>query len=64
MHLTHRMMNFLRNLFGRPTRFQRLMGRQPLVTPRRGGIGLGTIAMIAAPFIIRRMRARRAMSAA
>jgi hypothetical protein len=59
------MMAMLRNLFGRPSRFARFgIGRQPLVTPRRGGIGLGALAALAAPFIIRRMRARRAATMA
>jgi hypothetical protein len=59
------MPSFLRNLFGRPSRFSRFgFGRQPYVTPRRGGIGLGALAALAAPFIIRKLRARRALNAA
>jgi len=58
-------MSFLRNLFGRPSRFSRFgFGRQPYVTPRRGGIGLGALAMLAMPFVIRRLRARREINAA
>jgi hypothetical protein len=53
------MMSFLRNLFGRRrSRFSNF--RSSVLTPRGGGIGLGTLAALAAPFIIRRMRARRA----
>jgi hypothetical protein len=56
------MLNLLRNLFGRrQSRFGGFGRRQnALVTPRRGGMALGTLASIAAPFIIRKMRARRA----
>jgi hypothetical protein len=39
------------NLFGR---------RRSAVTPARAGIGLGTLASIAAPFVIRKLMARRA----
>ena len=35
-----------------------------MVTPRRAGMGLGTLAAIAAPFVLRRLRARRAQNAA
>ncbi len=39
------------NLFG---------SRRSAVTPRRAGLGLGTLASIAAPFVIRKLMARRA----
>jgi hypothetical protein len=39
------------NLFGR---------RRSAVTPARAGLGLGTLASIAAPFVIRKLMARRA----
>jgi hypothetical protein len=59
------MLAFLRNLFGhRPSRFERFRtGSTSLahrVGGRRGGIALGTLATIAAPFIIKKIRARMA----
>jgi hypothetical protein len=64
------MMNFLRNLFpflDRRSRFARLQDRGGAfarrVGPRRGGLALGTLASIAAPFIIRRFRNRQAQRA-
>ena len=56
-------MKFFNNLFGgRNTGF---FGRrrEPAVTPRRGGMALGTLAAIAAPFLIKRWRANRAQNA-
>ncbi|HUS28797.1 MAG TPA: hypothetical protein VMZ53_09810 [Kofleriaceae bacterium] len=59
------MLKLLANLFGRrSSRFNRFgFGRQPLLTPRRGGIGLGTLAAVAAPYIIRKVMQRRALNA-
>jgi hypothetical protein len=63
--MTHCMLSILSRIFGRPSFFNRLgLGRAPLVTPKRGGIGLGTLAALAAPFVIRRLMARRAMTPA
>lgn len=57
------MMDLLRNLFGRRrSRFSRFR-RSNALTIRRGGIGLGALAMLAAPFVIRKVRARREASA-
>jgi hypothetical protein len=60
------MFNFLRNLFPsrRRSRFDRMFGRnERALTPRRGGIALGSLLSLAAPFIINRMRQRRAQRA-
>jgi len=60
-------MSLLGNLFGRRrTSFcdDLFARRQSMVTPRRAGMGLGTLAAIAAPFVLRRLRARRAQNAA
>jgi hypothetical protein len=55
------MLSLFRNLFGRPSRFRRFgFGRDPVVTPRRGGVALGSLAALAVPFIIRKLMARRA----
>lgn len=61
-------MSFLENLFGRRSRgfgrFGRSGRRQNALTRtfgnRRGGMALGTLAAIAAPFIMRKLRHRRA----
>jgi hypothetical protein len=59
------MFNLLRNLFGRRSRgfnpFQRrqsALGRT--VGEHRGSMALGTLASIAAPFVIRKLMQRRA----
>jgi hypothetical protein len=58
MHAFQAMLHLLRNLFGqRRSRFG-FGRRDPVVTPRRGGMALGTLAAIAAPFIIKKLRAR------
>jgi hypothetical protein len=60
------MLSFLRNLFGRQTRRSGWFGRERQ-TPaygRRGGMALGTLASIAAPFVIRKLLARRAQRTA
>jgi hypothetical protein len=56
------MLSFLRNLFGhRPTRFERFRtGAGSMMHGRRGGMALGTLATIAAPFIIRKLKGRMA----
>jgi hypothetical protein len=60
-----RMLSFLNNLFGRRSRgFARFGRRQNNLAHtlggRRGGMALGTLASIAAPFVIRKLMARRA----
>lgn len=62
------MLALLANLFGRrQSRFGAFRNRTGnfarSIGPRRGGIGLGALASIAAPFIINRMRQRRAQRA-
>lgn len=52
-------MSFFSNLFGRPSRFNIFNRRSPVVTPRRAGMGFGTLAAIAAPFVLRKLMARR-----
>lgn len=47
--------SFFGNLFGR---------RRSAVTPKRGGIALGSLLSIAAPFVIRKLMARRQARAA
>ena len=56
------MLNLFRNTFApRRSIFDRLLGRRrSAVTPARAGIGVGTLASIAAPFVIRKLMARRA----
>lgn len=50
-----------RDLFGRRrSRFPLFRRNQPVVTPKRGGMAVGTLAAIALPFIVRKLRARRA----
>jgi hypothetical protein len=60
------MMTLLRNLFGHRSRgfgpFRR-RSRGLELNRRNGGITLGTIAMLAAPFIVRKLKARRAQGA-
>jgi len=54
------MFNFIRNMFDRRSnRFGLFGNRRSALTPKRGGIALGTLASIAAPFIIRKVMARR-----
>ena len=68
------MLNLLANLFGRNQRsfFGRrpqsglgalLHGRRQSGYGRRGGMALGTIASIAAPFLIRKLQNRRTQRA-
>jgi hypothetical protein len=57
------MMSLLNNLFGRRSRGFGRFGRRHRgmahnLGGRRGGMELGTIAAIAAPFIMRKMRSR------
>jgi len=56
------MLNLLRALFlGRSRGFGPFKRRvDPVVTPRRGGMALGTIATLLAPFLLRKLSARRA----
>jgi hypothetical protein len=63
------MLNLLRNLLPFMQRRQSPLarvfgGRRSAVTPARAGMGLGTIASIAAPFVIRKLMARRAAARA
>ena len=54
------MLSFIKNLFGRrqqPGFFGRNAQR---VNNHRGGVALGTLGAIAAPFVIRKLRARMA----
>jgi hypothetical protein len=52
------MMSFLKNLFARrPSRFERFRGG---VNNHRGGVALGALASIAAPFVIKKVRTRMA----
>ncbi len=53
------MLSFIKNLFGRQQRgfFGRNAQR---VNNHRGGVALGTLGAIAAPFVIRKLRARMA----
>jgi hypothetical protein len=55
-------MGFLSNIFGRRSRFGFFNRRQErnALMRRRGGIGLGAVLSLAAPFVIRRLMARRA----
>lgn len=60
------MLSFLRNIFGRSSRRSGWFGRdrQAPAYGRRGGIAFGTLASIAAPFVIRKLLARRAQRTA
>jgi hypothetical protein len=57
------MLNLFRNLFGRRRRGFGRFGRSNNLARtfgrHRGGFGLGSLAAIAAPFLIRKMRSRR-----
>jgi hypothetical protein len=54
------MLNLFRNLFGRRRRgFGRSNNLARTFGRHRGGFGLGSLAAIAAPFLIRKMRSRR-----
>jgi hypothetical protein len=59
------MMSLLNNLFGRRHRRFGGFGRRSHHLDRRsGGMALGSIAALAAPFVIRKLRQRRAHHAA
>ncbi|HSD90127.1 MAG TPA: hypothetical protein VLB44_21500 [Kofleriaceae bacterium] len=58
-------MSFFKNLFGRRSRRFNLFRRRSHrfadnINPRTGGIALGAMATLAAPFVIRKLMARRA----
>ena len=62
-------MSLLRNLFGRRrSRFSNFplfrRRQQHALTPKRGGIAMGTLLSLAAPFIVRKIQQRRAARAA
>jgi hypothetical protein len=64
------MLSLFKNLFGRRShRFGGLgFGRRhntfaQSMNRHRGGIGLGTLAAVAAPLLVRKLRSRRAMHA-
>jgi hypothetical protein len=62
------MMSLFRNLFGSRRRgfnpFQRRQrGFGPMINNHRGGTALASLAALAAPFIVRKLRARHAQRA-
>lgn len=62
-------MSFLKNLFDRRSSRFNIFARRSSrfadrMTPRNGGIALGTIATLAAPFVVRKLMARRAAAKA
>jgi hypothetical protein len=54
------MLSFIKNLFGQRQRSGFFRREAPMSNGRRGGIALGTLATIAAPFVIRKLRSRMA----
>ncbi len=64
LHPEKGMLNILKNLFGQRQRSGWFGRNAHMLGGRRGGIALGTIATIAAPFIFRKVKARLAQRSA